>query len=199
MGDTCPDGPLHLKKHLGPCNDALDGVVRSSVHHPISVVRSIHCTCIPSGLQRAVRPGSNRADGDRRTEIRKRIESSRAGDSSPAGDSGLRPDPDRRVACRFFSINLNDEEGVVHATCRRCDALVILYDRALYWGVKRASGIAPEVFPYKCSCGSHAFEIALGFEYPADFLDENDLNTITVVVRCATCNEIAVIFDDEAT
>jgi hypothetical protein len=193
---SCPDGPLHLQRYLGPCNDALEGVVRSSVHHPVSIVKSVHCQCAPSGLHRAIRTDSGRPIGDRRTEIRKRLESTRNAEGQ-AGEK--KPDSDRRVACRFFSMQLNDEEGVIHATCRRCDKRVILYDRALYWGVKRKSNVPPEVYPYKCTCGSHAFEIAMGFEYPADILDENDLNTITVAVRCASCNEIAVVFDDEAT
>jgi hypothetical protein len=194
MSDACPDGPLHLQQYLGPCNDALAGAVRASVHHPVSVVKSVHCQCLPSGLYRAVRADSARPGGDKLTEIRQRIESRRA---SQAGSKP--PESDRRVVCRFLSLQLNDEEGVVHAFCRRCDKLVILYDRDLYWGVKRKPPAPPELFPYKCSCGGHAFEIALGFEYPAEALDENDLNTITVAVRCASCNEIAVVFDDEAT
>lgn len=104
---------------------------------------------------------------------------------------------DRRVACRFFSVRTNDEEGIVHSHCRRCERLVILYDRALYWGVKRGQA-APPTYPHMCSCGGHTFEVALGFTYPPDRLDENDLDTLTIAVRCAHCNEVAVIFDDEA-
>jgi len=41
--------------------------------------------------------------------------------------------------------------------------------------------------------------VVIGFNYPDEALDENDIDTITVAVRCASCNEVAIVFDDEAT
>ncbi len=199
MGDKHPDGPLHLQRFLTACTDALADVVRSSVHHPVTTVRSLNCQCMPSGVLPAVRkPDSGRTAIEARTaEARERsIESSRTLAMRAAAANS---DSDRRVACRFFALGINDEEGVVHSNCRRCNRLILLYDRALYWGIKRKDSAPPPTYPYKCTCGGHAFEVALGLEYPDEALDENDLITITIAVRCASCNEIAVVFDDEAT
>ena len=200
--ESTHNGPLHLQKYLGPCNDNLAETLKKSIQHPVTLIRTLHCQCAVSGLHRAIRPEpppSNPVEARTREARRTQIESGRMQASQPAA-SPAAPADDRRIACRFFSVKLNDEESVVHATCRRCDRLILLYDRALYWGIKRPSGRQPpETFPYKCSCGGHMFEICLGFLYPPDTLDENDLDTISIAVRCAGCNEVAIIFDDEAT
>lgn len=208
-------GPLHLQRHLAPCSGPLAQAIRSSAQHQVDVVLSLQCHCsitaqVPgkhdSGLHP---PPPHTTDGhvEKRTSVirRRNIESGSARAagaqaSSPAGE----PDPSGKAAeplkpCCFFLLQLNDEEGVVHAYCRRCNRRIIVYDRALYWGLKRQNGQAPPTYPYKCSCGSHTFEVALGLEYPPEALDENDLETITIAVRCAGCGEVAVIFEDEAT
>jgi hypothetical protein len=59
----------------------------------------------------------------------------------------------------------------------------MIFDRALYWGTRRENGHTAQTFPYRCSCGGHTFEIALGFEYLPEALDENDIETITAAVR----------------
>jgi hypothetical protein len=195
-----PDGPLHLQRSLTECTEALVNIIRQSVDHPVTLIRSLHCECMPSGIMRAVKPPQTTIE-QRTAPIRqKNIESSRR----MKVEDGSTPDKpasgsERRLACRFFALQLNDEEGVVHSLCRRCNKLVLLYDRALYWGIKRQSRETPETFPYKCSCGGHAFEVGVAFEYPDEALDENDLTTITIAVRCASCGEMAVVFDDEAT
>lgn len=199
MADKHP-GPLHLQRYITDCTDAFADSIRKAVEHPISVVRSLRCECDPAVLQRAVRSISGRAIDPRTIQARQRnIESSRIMRRSDFAPGASANADDRRVACRFFSLPLNDEEGIVHATCRRCERLILIYDRALYWGIKRPTGVSPTTYPYKCTCGGHTFEIAVGFEYPEEPIDENDINTITVAVRCAMCNEIAMIFDDEAT
>jgi hypothetical protein len=200
--DSQPDqsgpftGPLHLQRFLAPCTDKIDEVIRSSVGHPVTIVSSLICQCIATGFMRAVTPPSTL---DERTveARRKNIESSRS--TIVLHGKAAESDDERRRTCRFFSLRINDEQGIVHSFCRRCNRMVLVYDRALYWGIKRETVVARETFPYKCSCGSHTFEVAVGLKYPEEALDENDLDMITVAVRCATCNEIAVIFDDEAT
>jgi hypothetical protein len=189
-------GPLHLQRYLMPTSDKIAEVIRSSVGHPVNLVSSLHCQCISTGVMRAINPAANPIDQRTAEARRKNIESSRARIDLRAED---REEDDRRRTCRFFSLRINDEEGIVHSFCRRCNRMVLVYDRALYWGIKRDKKAAPETFPYKCSCGSHTFEVAVGFNYPDEALDENDIDTITVAVRCATCMEIAIVFDDEAT
>ncbi|MFH0938566.1 MAG: hypothetical protein V1899_04695 [Planctomycetota bacterium] len=193
MDNKLLEGPLHLQRYLAPCADVLVDVIRSSVHHPVNVIRSLHCQCLPNRVLKTVEPSDVKPIDPRIVQARqKNIESARKMAISDA-------DNDRRIACRFFSLRLNDEDGVVHSTCRRCDRLILLYDRALYWGIKKTSVTVTPTFPYKCTCGGHAFEVALGIEYPDEAMDENDINTLTIAVRCASCNEIAIIFDDEAT
>jgi len=209
MNDSAPladdssklqNGPLHLQKYLGPCNDNLADTLKQALGHPVTLIRTLHCQCAASGMHRAIRPETppaNPVEQRTREARRSQIESGRM---KSARTSASEASDDRRLACRFFSVKVNDEESVVHAICRRCERLILLYDRALYWGIKRPSGRQPpETFPYKCSCGGHMFEICLGFLYPPDTIDENDLDTISIAVRCASCNEVAVIFDDEAT
>jgi hypothetical protein len=139
--------------------------------------------------------------GDARiAEARQRqIESSRRMKQAQGQSGTSSAEEDRRATCRFFAIRINEETGIIDAYCRRCEQRLLVYDRDLYWGVKRQSGITPQTYPYKCSCGGHAFEVAVGLDYPDEALDENDINTITVAVRCVSCGEDAVIYDDEAT
>lgn len=172
MGAEFP-GPLHLQRYLTDCGDELTHIIRTSVTHPTSIVHAIHCECTPSVI-------INLAARQKEKEA-------------------ARGNSDRRVACRFFNVKTNDEEGIVHLHCRRCHRMILAYDRALYWGVKRKPGSLTETYPHMCSCGSHTFEVAVGFAYPHEALDENDLDTITIAVRCASCSEVAIIFDDEAT
>ncbi|MCY3018681.1 MAG: hypothetical protein NTW87_06585 [Planctomycetota bacterium] len=203
-------GPLHLQRYLASCTDAMADVVRSAVGHPVSLVSSLQCQCaptviLPKSRKSESRPPSVRAKDDavqkRTAEVRRRnLESTRVMPAQPpAGNALPQGTEERRQACRFFELQMNDEDGIVHAYCRRCERMILVYDRALYWGVKRETGVVPPTYPYLCSCGSHTFEMAIGLHYQDDALDENDLEMITVAVRCASCNEIALVFDDEAT
>lgn len=215
MAEHKHHGPLHLSRYLTVATDAIAKAISSAVSHPLSVVKDLACHCTQTVVLQARKkidvhqvPPHVASEVEKRTsEVRRRnIESARSQPQSSAACSSQPSDAaqgsthkDTRAACRFFSLQVNDEEGIVHAYCRRCNRMVLVYDRALYWGVKRPSGAKPQTYPYKCSCGGHTFEVGLGFEYPEDALDENDLTTITVAVRCASCNEVAIVFDDEAT
>src|SRR5206468_4184363 len=130
----------------------------------------------PSGVMKAVTAPPQGSGAHHRTaEARRRnIESSRS--QKPAANGADKADSDRRVICRFFSMTTNDEDGIVHAFCKRCDRMILVYDRALYWGVKRRANVIPATYPYKCSCGSHTFEVSLGLSYPDEALDENDVD-----------------------
>ncbi|HYG76891.1 MAG TPA: hypothetical protein VEK08_17940 [Planctomycetota bacterium] len=199
MADKTHKGPLHLQPYLAPCTDSIAEIIRSAVGHSVSMVTSLRCRCAPSGVLQAVSDPQSSISARTAEARRRNIESSRS--TIPAAEkagSAAAPD-DRRLDCRFFSLRTNDEEAVFHSFCRRCDKRILLYDRVLYWGTKRQTGVTPPTYPYKCCCGSHTFEIAIGLTYPEEALDENDLDLITLAVRCASCNEVAVIFDDEAT
>lgn len=197
MHDKSYNGPLHLQRHLTACTDTIAEIIRSSVGHPVSIVHSLICNCQPSGVMKAVvRQPSGSGAHLRTAEARRR---SIVSSHSSAADGAPRPDSERRTICRFFSMTSNDEDGIVHAFCKRCDRMVLVYDRALYWGVKRPANVIPATYPYKCCCGSHTFEVAIGLAYPEEALDENDVDLITIAVRCATCAEVAIVFDDEAT
>lgn len=196
MGEPLAAGPLHLRRYLGPCSDILVQAICRAVHHPLTVVRSLQCNCQPNTVSISSRPQSSR----RLAAVPPPVVSNGASQRvAPHAMAAQAQSPDRRVACRFFALNLNEEEGVVHCACRRCARLILVYDRTLYWGMRRPRDFELNTFPYKCSCGGHAFEVAVGFEYPEEPLDENDIEMISVAVRCASCEEMAIIFDDEAT
>lgn len=211
---TQPQGPLHLQRYLTVCTESLEKMLRSTVEHPLTSVCSLYCRCGASGkLPLAGKSKKSNTPANsveaRTAEVRKRQVETASGALLPAVTGpgpAVPPSPtvpgsedDRRATCRFFAIKLNDEEAVIHAYCRRCENKILVYDRVLYWGIKRASQSGAETFPYRCTCGSHAFEVAIGFDYPDEAIDENDINTITVAVRCVTCGTDAIIFDDEAT
>ena len=199
MQDKTYSGPLHLQRYLSACTDSIADIIKSSVSHPVSIVHRLQCQCMPSGLMKAVQPPSGSGPHHRTVDARrKNIESSR-NEAQPGPGAPVKPDSERRQICRFFSMTTNDEDGIVHSFCRRCDKMILVYDRALYWGVKRPANVIPATYAYKCCCGSHTFEVAIGLAYPEEALDENDVDMITIAVRCATCSEIAIVFDDEAT
>ncbi|MCW8132792.1 MAG: hypothetical protein KIS92_20770 [Planctomycetota bacterium] len=196
MSEVHPhEGPLHLRKHLGPCSEALAKAMHGSVSHPVTLLRSIHCSCPASGRFDAAAPLGSRSSPELVTapkldpETAARISGRRA---------AVPPDPERSGPCHIFHVELNDEDGVFKSFCRRCQKMFIVFDQALYWGMRRKTGFIPRTYPYRCSCGGHAFELGLGFDYYEDALDENDIRTITVAVRCAACDEISVILDEEA-
>lgn len=188
-------GPLHLQRFLQPADAGIEKALMDAVTHRISLIRGLCCDCKSSGTMRAMPPEDDTMTDDAR---RRALETSKAKIDLRRGIDGSN-DSRSMPLCRFFYIKLNDEAGVYHAICRRCQRKVTVYDRDLYWGTRRKDGATPETFPYNCSCGGHAFEIALGFNYPDEALDENDIDTLAIAVRCATCEETAVIFDDEAT
>jgi hypothetical protein len=192
-------GPLHLQRFLQtPCPE-IEKAIRDAVSHSINSLRGLYCDCRTSAAMRAIPPTEEEASKDPvMAEARRRaLEQSKAKINLR---QGLSEDEGRALpACKFFYIKLNDEAGIYHAICRRCQRVVNVYDRDLYWGTPRKSDKPPMTFPYNCGCGGHAFEVGVGFSYPPEALDENDIDTLTVAVRCATCDETAVIFDDEAT
>lgn len=204
------DGPLHLQGHLTDCTEPLAKAIRGAVQHAVSSTKSICCTCRRSGALKALDEAQRSGDPQRSKSASERLAllQRRTGRASPGGSDRLVrvPGPaeealphERRLDCRLFAIELNEEEGVLRGYCRRCQKLFVIFDRALYWGVRRDPQAPPEVFPYRCSCGGHTFEAGVGFDYPEDAFDENDIHTITIAVRCAACDEISVILDEEAT
>jgi hypothetical protein len=204
MPEQVHHGPLHLQRYLTTCSDELAKALQASVEHPITIVSSLQCACRQSIILHRKQPPPPPApqtlaqDVEERTAaVRRRNVESGRGETLPGLDQN--GPGERRVACRFFSLKINDEEAVLHAFCRRCDKRILVFDRALYWGLKRDTTVTPQTFPYRCSCGSHTFEVALGLVYPEEAMDENDLEMITVAVRCASCAEVALILEDEAT
>lgn len=204
------DGPLHLQEHLAPCGAELEKALRGAVSHSLSSVHSVRCACRQSGVLKALVEAQQSEDPLRRKSASDRITTlrNRQPASLPPG-SGRQPaqpgteshagHTERRLDCRLFAIELNEEAGVIHAFCRRCQKLFVIFDRALYWGVRRASAEQLKVYPYRCTCGGHTFEAGVGFDYPDDAMDENDIHHIALAVRCAACEEISVILDEEAT
>jgi len=192
-------GPLHLQRFLQPAGSEVEAAMRHAVSHPITLLRGLYCDCKTSAVLRPIPTEELGTGNDKDIEEARR----RAMEHSKSKidlRQGLNANDARsRPSCKFFFIKLNEEEGIYHAICRRCQRVVNVYDRDLYWGTPRKSDKPPVTFPYNCSCGGHAFEVAVGFCYPNDALDENDIDTLTIAVRCATCEETAVIFDDEAT
>ncbi|MBI3831554.1 MAG: hypothetical protein HY291_18690 [Planctomycetes bacterium] len=176
------EGPLHLRRYLGEESDVVGKAIRAAVSHSVSIMRSVHCTCPTSGVM---------------DSAGMRMAAERAG-SSGLLPAGTEPKDDRRQLCRLFAVELNEEDGVIKAFCRRCQKMFIIFDQTLYWGMRRKTGIVPKTYPYRCSCGGHAFEIGIGFDYYEDAIDENDIGTISVAVRCAACDEISMILDEEA-
>lgn len=193
-------GPLHLQRFLQPAGSELEAAMRNAVSHPITLLRGLYCDCKTSSALRAIPPTELEGSKDKVVdEARRRaMEQSKAKIDLRHGFNSAN-DPRAMPPCKFFFIKLNDETGVYHAICRRCQRVVNVYDRDLYWGTPRKSETPLVTFPYNCGCGGHAFEVAVGFCYPNEALDENDIDTLTIAVRCATCEETAVIFDDEAT
>lgn len=199
MSEAHPnEGPLHLRKFLGACSEPLTKTMHDSVTHPLSLLRSIHCSCPPSGVMEAASSRGSRSSPELVVtpppggDAAARISSRRMEAVRTKGDS------ERLGPCHIFYVELNDEEGIFKAFCRRCQKMFIVFDQALYWGMRRKTGFVPKTYPYRCSCGGHAFELGLGFDYYEEALDENDIRTITVAVRCAACDEMSVILDEEA-
>lgn len=220
------DGPLHLRKHLMPCPQDLAKVIAGCVSHSVSTLRGISCTCRRTPIDQRLTedeqsddPKRRKRASDRKDRLRQH-QADRMGSSSripalplpPPGGVERRSGEDRRSGeerraekpadsqpCTLFIVELNDEEGVVRAFCRRCQQLYPIFDRALYWGTRRKEAKTPPSWGYRCGCGGHSFELGLGFDYSDDAMDENDIHTLTVAVRCAACGEVSVIFDEEAT
>jgi hypothetical protein len=182
MAEQSFDGPLHLQHFLRPCDAKLEETVRALTCHPVTLVRTLHCECTPNKLIDLA---------------------GRAARNTPALQAILRqriiPPEERRDPCLLFSLQINEEDGVVHSNCQRCNRMLLLFDRTLYWGLKRDTNTPPETFPYRCACGVNNYEVALGFEYPGDAFDENDISMLMIVARCAGCGQIAAVLDDEAT
>jgi len=194
-------GPLHLQGFLGECAEDLDEVIVSSVEHPVSHCFGLNCSCKPSVVTRVLDEAS-RSDDPRARRLAQdhlaRIEQHHMKRRTPSGfHPAVRSTSGRQLPCRLFAIETNEEAGVVRGFCRRCERLFVLFDMALYWGIKRDSDEPPEVWPYGCVCGGHGFEVGLGFDYTDDAIDSNDFHTITVALKCAACGKIAVILDEE--
>ena len=102
------------------------------------------------------------------------------------------------VSARVFSIEINEEEGIAVLICRRCRKEILAYDRLLAWGIRRECNAGrPRVFPYKCTCGGHAFQVAVGMEYPCDPVGDDDMLQFSIAASCLACDEVSVAFDDE--
>lgn len=202
-------GPLHLKDFLLPCTSPLEAAIRASVSHSVSTVRSITCPCKECKLEQSIQHQARSADpqvrktaSDRLEKLRKHHRTRISSDSSKRLKAIREAQPDQTPRtlkpCRLFAVDINDEEGVIRGVCRRCHKLFLLFDRTLYWGMRRSSANPPETWPYRCVCGSHSFEIGVGFDYLEDPLDENDFHTITIAVKCCACELIEMLLDEEA-
>ena len=201
-------GPMHLQAHLGECNEDLEATIRSSVSHSVSTIRAICCTCAPGNLSRILDEGQCSGDPQQRRSASDRVEQldrhrqkriSRGSSTrlQKAVSGRTKSNSTRRQICSLFAVEINEEEGVVRGFCRRCQKMFVVFDRCLYWGLRRDHASPPESFPYRCLCGGHSFELGVGFDYSDDALDENDFHTVTVAVRCCACTVISMILDEE--
>jgi hypothetical protein len=191
-------GPLHLQRFMQTADPTLETALKQAVPHEVSLIQGLFCDCKASAALRAIPPAEQVDEsGDKRVEEARRraIDQSHSKIELKHGAEAARG----MQHCRVFFFKLNDETGIYHAICRRCQRVVTVYDRDLYWGTPRKSDNKPQTFPYNCGCGGHAFEVALGFYYLPDAFDENDIDLMSIAVRCATCDLTAVVFDDEAT
>lgn len=200
-GSDLFQGPMHLQGFLGLCSEELQGVITGSVEHPVSTCFGLTCSCKPSVVTRVLDEAASSQDPDARIRAqahRTRLELHRLQRRKP---SESHPAIDRRgealQPCNLFAIETNEEDGVVRGFCRRCDRLFVLFDMALYWGIKRNTPNPPETWPYGCVCGGHGFQVGLGFDYTDDAMDTNDFHTITIALKCAACDKVAVILDEE--
>ena len=201
--------PLHLQSYLAECPAPLTKVLRSAVDHPVSHIYALNCNCKPSVVTRVLEEAKRSSDPQQRQSASERIAALQKHHQQRLSASGRYAIPpgalpvprttQERGNCTLFAVEINDEAGVVRAFCRRCHRIFPVFDRALYWGVKRPTEDVPETWPYKCACGGHMFEVGMGFDYTEDPIDENDIHTITVAVRCGACDQIAMILDEEAT
>ncbi len=200
-------GPLHLKSYLDDCTRHLKAAIRDSVSHPVSFIRSIACTCTPGQLAKLLEeehqsldPAKQQAAHERREKLanhrNKRISRGSSTRLITLSKEARRPSENKR-ACHIFAVEVNEEEGVVRGFCRRCQKMFVVFDRHLFWGLRRDHHQPPESFPYRCLCGGHSFEIGVGFDYADECLDENDFQTVTIAVRCCACESISMVLDEE--
>ena len=219
--DSRPIGPLHLQGFLKPCEGDLAQVMLSAASHPISSLCKLYCPCRESSVMRAISEKEHSLDPlqrqaavrqkealERHRDVRMKNKSSKRTAIKP----GVSPDTNlyesgahqslnadvKPTGSYLFSLEVNDEEGIVRAFCRNCQSLYPLFDRSLYFGIPRKSNEVPPTFPVRSTCGGHTFEVSLGFDYPEDALDENDLRYVTIVARCLASQEILVVLDEEA-
>jgi hypothetical protein len=202
--------PLHLQNYLADCPSRLADVIRNSVQHPVSHVYLLNCNCRPSVVTRVLDEAKKSGDAKRvkvaserlaalHKHHQQRLSSSGFYAVPPPGAAPVPNKADPQGRCGLFAIETNEEEGVVRAICRRCRRIFPVFDRALYWGLKRKSEKPPEAWPHRCSCGGHTFEVGIGFDYGDDAMDEMDIHTITAALRCGACDQISLILDEEAT
>lgn len=202
-------GPLHLKDYLVDCSEELAEAIRNSVSHTVSTIRSISCPCKSDSLRQTIDEQARSEDPDKRKTASDRLEKlkkhhkERMSSGSSARLLAIREGDTAIIRksmlpCRMFAVETNEEEGIVRGFCRRCQKLFPIFDRALYWGVRRSSPNPPESWPYRCVCGGHSFEVGIGFDYDEDPMDENDFHTVTIGIRCCACDSIHMIMDDEA-
>jgi hypothetical protein len=201
--------PLHLQSYLAECPAPLAKVLRHAVEHPVSHLYALNCNCKPSVVTRVLEEAKQSSNPQQRRSASERIAALHKHHQERLSASGHYAIPPHAIPvpratqdrgnCTLFAVETNDEVGIVRAFCRRCHRIFPVFDRALYWGVKRPAEQMPETWPYKCGCGGHMFEVGIGFDYTEDPIDENDIHTITVAVRCGACDQIALILDEEAT
>jgi hypothetical protein len=200
-GSDLFQGPLHLQGFLGDCPDELRDVITGSVEHPVSHCFGLDCSCKPSVVTRVLDEAANSQDPVARQLAqahRARLEHHHLQRRKPSGfHPAVGPKSAALQPCNLFAIETNEEEGVVRGFCRRCERLFVLFDMALYWGIKRDTPNPPETWPYGCVCGGHGFQVGLGFDYTDDAMDTNDFHTITIALKCAACGKVAVILDEE--
>jgi hypothetical protein len=203
MGEALK-GPLHLQGFLVECPEELARTLLQSVTHPLNALFALRCSCKPDGLLRLLDEAAAKADPRLKEAMAAKHRLLARHYQARQSAQGPAPLPRPRAnvplpPSKVFTVETNEEEGVVRSFCRRCRKMFVLFDRALYWGTPRAETQVPESWPYKCVCGGHSFEVALGFEYPEAAMDENDIHTLSLAVRCPACGETAMLLDEEAT
>lgn len=215
-----PTGPLHLQGFLQPLDRDLQRSMLSAVSHPISSLSKLYCPCRQSSVLKAISEKELSNDPalresarqqkealEKHRDLRMKNKSSKRTAINPV-TCGIRPDTNlyettrtdtsQSTGCFLFSLEVNEEEGIVRAFCRRCMSLYPLFDRALYFGMPRPINSVPQTFPLRSMCGGHTFEVGLGFDYPEDALDENDLRYVTIAAKCLASGEIMIVTDEEA-
>jgi hypothetical protein len=87
------------------------------------------------------------------------------------------------------------------AACREGYAPFMIYDprrhpASVYADASKEYPYHPAA-PYRCSCNSQWFKVAVGFEVPGDSEEPEDTSWFALAVGCEQCGKRQLIFNDE--